>query len=127
MLSTISELWVNIFAFMTVSQKATLELSLASQLIFTLFSGMIRPFPDTHEFYHYISYLSPMKYSFEGIVIEFLDQNTKSQFDKYGSLNALYGMDSMPYSKNKFLSWIALGSYLTALFLVFLLTARRSL
>jgi len=122
-LSTICEIFVNIFAFLTQSSYETLQWAVVSNCFFTLFAGFVRRYPSTTEFYFILSYLSPIKHAYEGIVIEFMEGG--AEFDNLDLVSSAYGMDREPFAQSKYVSWIALGGYLVFCYMVFVVICGR--
>jgi len=119
LLATINTLLINVFAFITNNSYITLQCTVGAQLISTLFAGMVVPFPSTGTFFHGLSYISPLKYAFEGLVLEYL--HVSSNTNETAAIEKFFLISDEPFVEDQGAAWIALGSFVGLLFIVFVM------
>jgi len=120
LIAVISELQINILAFATQQTNATLQAAVAIQVVTTLFAGIVVPFPDTQPIFQGIGYISPLKFAFEGIILEY---EHEAKFDDTKSIASILGTENHPFLEDRYMAWIVLGSYLIILFMIFIAAA----
>jgi len=117
LLATINNLIVYVFAYIYNSATTTLQFTVVIQVMSTLFSGMVVPFPDTSQFFKGLSLISPIKFAFEGLVLEYSRISTR--LETTGSAASMYGIGVDPYVEDRFVAIVALSSFVGVLFIIF--------
>merc|ERR1711879_133403 len=109
------------FAFKANFKMASLFIIICC-FIFIMFAGVIVRPTNMPSFYKGLSYISPLKYAWEGMALHLHEAENNLAF-----LDTMFGRDEdWPWIPHQNHAWIGMGSYLVVLGLIFLIVTRQS-